>query len=343
MEKKYRLVEVGEKHNEWDDFVRTSKQGTIFSLSKYLSATGKKYARYFIYKGNEIKAGLSLVLSEDGKNGVLDDLVIYNGLIFRADMLQREVKARQERFEITEFVVGNLCHRFTSVEMALHPSCEDMRPFLWHNYHEVDQGRHCRLDLRYTSFLDISEFFLQRPEETMTLYKNLDNIRQSDIRKARKEGVSVREDACCVALFIRFYSDLIASQGKSVDEKKLMRMRTLIESLLSDNMAKLFVATSKDSGQVSYITIFTFFENSACYLFGAGDASAMTRYDGTICLWDAFRLLSSYGIHEVDMEGINSPLRGAFKLSFGGNIQSYYHVSWNGEVDGVKEKMANEE
>ena len=33
------------------------------------------------------------------------------------------------------------------------------------------------------------------------------------------------------------------------------------------------------------------------------------------------------------MEGINSPQRGSFKLSFGGDIRPYYHVSWNGEID----------
>ena len=31
-------------------------------------------------------------------------------------------------------------------------------------------------------------------------------------------------------------------------------------------------------------------------------------------------------INEIDLEGVNSPLRGSFKLSFGGNLKNYYQL-----------------
>ena len=43
-------------------------------------------------------------------------------------------------------------------------------------------------------------------------------------------------------------------------------------------------------------------------------------------LWDAFLDLAASGVKEIDLEGVNSPLRGHFKLSFGGSILPYYRL-----------------
>lgn len=315
---------------EWDELVKSSPQGTVFSLHDYLLSIGRLFQLLFIYKGNEIKAGVALNISSDGRQAELDDLVIYNGILFRADPLQKEVKSRQEKFEITEFVLEELESRFESIEMALHPSVEDLRPILWHNYYDACASKRYKVDLRYTSYLDISEFFLQRKEESMRLFDGMDNIRQSDIRKARRDQVQVHRGDCA-GLFVDFYSNLMESQQQPVASEEKARMLTLIEALLANGLAQLFF-TRNPAGDITYITIFSLYENHACYLFGAGDADKMARYDGTICLWEAFRQLAMCGIREIDMEGINSPLRGGFKLSFGGDIRPYFHIKYGGSV-----------
>ena len=40
--------------------------------------------------------------------------------------------------------------------------------------------------------------------------------------------------------------------------------------------------------------------------------------------------VSFSGVKEVDMEGINSPQRGWFKMSFGGNTIPYFNLTLNG-------------
>ena len=40
----------------------------------------------------------------------------------------------------------------------------------------------------------------------------------------------------------------------------------------------------------------------------------------------SFYHLNEIGIKTVDLEGVNSPNRGWFKLSFGGNIIPYYEL-----------------
>ena len=62
---------------KWDTFVESSLEGTIFSSSAYLNALNRRYELFYILKGSEIRAGISLILSEDGSLCELDDLVIY--------------------------------------------------------------------------------------------------------------------------------------------------------------------------------------------------------------------------------------------------------------------------
>ena len=64
----------------------------------------------------------------------------------------------------------------------------------------------------------------------------------------------------------------------------------------------------------------------AYYLFGASNPGMRNEHTGSAVLWDSFFALSRDAIKEVDMEGVNSPHRGWFKLSFGGDIRPYYHV-----------------
>ena len=64
---KYRVEETTDLER-WDKLVDDSKQGTIFSKSIYLNSFGGKYKLLFVFKGNELRAGIPLILSEDEKN-----------------------------------------------------------------------------------------------------------------------------------------------------------------------------------------------------------------------------------------------------------------------------------
>ena len=129
-------------------------------------------------------------------------------------------------------------------------------------------------------------------------------------------------------VFIQFYDNLLRSQEIEVSDFKLERMKILIDQLIEKKIARYFVTVDK-FGRFTYATIFTIHNNKGCYLFGAGDKDKMQRYDGTFCIWEAMKMLSRSGVHIIDLEGVNSPERGRFKLGFGGNLKKYYHVSKN--------------
>jgi hypothetical protein len=321
---KYKLCQVSDAQ-QWDSFVEESPQGTIFSSSLYLDAVGRKYERFFVCKGDEIKAAFCCIITDDERECELDDLVIYNSLMFRNDPAQKETKARSERFEITEFVIEALDKRFDKIELSLALQFEDLRPFLWHNYHSPNLKDKFKVDLRYTSYIDISELKENKNEEETILFKKLDTIRQRNIREARKKG-AYTEIGREIDLFIEFYENLMISQQYPALHKKLEHMSRLVNKLINNNKA-IMVLTRNSSGKIIYITIFCFDSKRAYYLFGAGDGQASDRYKGTIGFWDGFKILSKHcHINEIDMEGVNSPQRGWFKLSFGGDLRPYYQV-----------------
>ena len=309
----------------WDDFVERSPQGTIFSTTYYLEAVGRGYERFFILKGDKIKAGLCYVLTNDGSGCELDDLIIYNGIMFLDDPHQKSTKARSERFEINELIIEELDRRFNKVELALAPQFEDLRPFLWHNYHSPNPSDKFIVDLRYTSYINISELGYAENDEDTSLFGKLDTIRQRNIREALKKGAhtAVGQET---DLFIEFYASLMNSQNDPSPLKKLDAMSRLVNALINDDKAVMLM-TKNPAGKIIYVTVFCMDLKRAYYLFGAGDLEAIERYKGTIAFWDAFRILNKdYGVKQVDFEGVNSPQRGWFKLSFGGNLVPYYQV-----------------
>ncbi len=309
----------------WDDFVEDSPQGTVFSQSCYLNSVDGEYIRKYLLKGNEVKAAFSLMLSDNRLNAKLDDLVIYNGIFFKDDKEKKATKARLERFEITQCIIDDVLGSYNNIEMAFSPQFEDLRPFLWYNYHDKNRSSRFELDLRYTSYIDISELALDIPYENTKLFCEMETLRKRNIKEAIRSEASVTVDTD-VDKLIHFYRLLMESQNEVVSEVKLHRMAKLTQILVEKNKAVMFL-TKNRSGAIIYITVFCFDSKRAYYLFGAGHPGFYERYKGTMSFWGAFEYLARVkGIKIVDFEGVNSPQRGWFKLSFGGTLLPYYQV-----------------
>ena len=200
-----------------------------------------------------------------------------------------------------------------------------MASFLWHNYHSTDRHDKFTLDLRYTSYVDISELATGVSEEQTQLFRQLETLRQRNIREARRAGAQV-EAGLDPADLLRFYAALMAGQGSPATAGKLERMDRLIRALVGARRAVVF-GVRDPAGLIQYMTVFCFDRKRAYYLFGAGNPESDSRYTGTLAFWDAFRYLATrHDVTCVDLEGVNSPRRGWFKLSFGGDLRSYYQV-----------------
>lgn len=309
----------------WDVMVSRSPQGTLFSETCYLNAVGCNYHLWWVCQGTEVKAGVCVTVSDDEQHCRLNESVIYGGILFNLDQKRQAVKRRHDEFHITEFVAERLAENYNSVELTLSPNFMDMRPFQWYNYHVADLSRYT-INLRYTSHLKISELrdFIGIEEESR-LFADMETVRRYSVREGRKKGGKVIEASGCNVL-ISYYQPLMEAQGKTQSMEKLAIMRRIIDTLSQSGRANVFHVVDANE-IVLYAVAYAWDEKRAYYLFGAGHPDVSTSWQGTLLHWESFKYLAQQkGINEVDLEGVNSPQRGWFKLSLGGDLQPYYQV-----------------
>ncbi len=312
-------------YEAWEQLVARSPQGTIFSSIDYLRALDCSFKLYFVLKGDDICAGVAIILSPDNKRCILDDLVIYNGVMFAEDDTQKLVSRRAEQFEVTEFVIAKLSSEFRSAELALSPHFTDLRPFQWHEYHNTDNAKKFQFELRYTSLLDIDDLRNCVSVAESSMFKMAGTLRKRQWRSSIKAGARLSTEGN-VDRFLSFYKAMMLKQDIEVHSEELVKIKNLVEKLLLQARAIIFeVKSSFDL--VLYSLVYAFDQKRGYYLFGAGNPIESQSWQGTFGHFSAFEYLAkSYGVSEVDLEGVNSPNRGAFKLGFGGSLSPYFQV-----------------
>jgi lipid II:glycine glycyltransferase (peptidoglycan interpeptide bridge formation enzyme) len=182
-----------------------------------------------------------------------------------------------------------------------------------------------RADVRYTAYVDLTGFAGADAPEDIPLFAELSYSRRQEVRKARKEGAHTTEEADADGL-AAFYALTLRRQNIEPEPERLEELRFLAAGLLQTGMARLFVSRMPGGAPAS-MALFGRDAKRAYYLFGAGDPALRGTPCGTAVLWDAFAALAGSGCRALDMEGVNSPQRGWFKLSFGAEILPYYQLA----------------
>ncbi|WP_269622633.1 GNAT family N-acetyltransferase [Prochlorococcus marinus] len=314
-----------ELDDKWDDYINSSPDLSIYSNKIFLENIKEKLGLYACYKGKELRAVVILVEDENSKNAILNDYLIYSGICF-GPPTNNQTRSQQlsERHEITVFIIKELANIYDSFKFRLSPSVKDIRPFQWHNY-GMSSNR-CLIDVRYTSYVNISDMKDTNSLDSINTYKNSSNSRRQQIRYAIRDKIKTKiyND---IEMFIDFYRSNLTRQSVILDPSFYTNLATLIDRLMSNNKAKMYLS-SNTLGEPSSIAIFGIDKLRAHYLYGASNPELKLVTGGTAVLWDGFYDLARQGIKEVDLEGVNSPKRGWFKLSFGGSLVPYYSIEY---------------
>jgi len=324
MNEDYRLEKVP-LNDEWDHFVSKSPNGMIFSFSKYLLALNNRPVAYYCYKKETIKAGIIVIEEDKGESTIEHDYVIYSGIIFSNPLKeQNNSQINSERFRVSTFIAEQLPKIYKNIYFRLHPSTIDIRPFLWVNY--GTRLPKYKISIRYTTYISIEDHHKANSLDQIPTYNEASYSRRQEIRYGIKKNVLTKEEFNCDK-FIEFYYKTMERQAIITSSKTLEEMKRLIISLYKNNLGTMFVSYTNE-GIIGSMAFFAIDNRMAYFLFGANDPKMRNAHTGTMVLWDAFKSLSLKGIKQVDLEGINSPKRGWFKLSFGGNIVPYFELSF---------------
>ncbi len=310
------LMDIKECTQEyWDVFVDSSPQGTVFNKSFVLGSYGLPVKYLICHKGDESVAGFAFAESPNGIE--MRNYSYLNGIIFKNFDGLTQYRVNETVFQALEAFALYLFNRYEEVSFTNHWDISAMRAFDWINYHERDKGYY-QMFPRYTSLLDISH-----PESTDG-YAHKRRI--PELKKGIKEGrIFETRPTADIDLLNRLVDMNFQRQAIERTEVERRDLKNICKNLLENRSAKL-LATYTD-GQPAVITCFAYDKRRAYYLFVGTDLSLRDWGIGTKNIYEACIILHrDLGLNELDMVGVNSPLRGSYKLSFGGRLVPYFLI-----------------
>ena len=314
----YKIKTINDKQ-KWDNFISSSPQNNIFFKSFFLE-TFKTIEKKMIFKGSEPKACITLITDDKKKNIIDNDIIIHSGIIFSKDFSENTASTSIEKYKLTEFFVNYLSKNFKKILLNTSPGIDDIRPFLWFNYGKKKNTFH--VYPKYTLYLNLK--YLNNELENNKLFKKMSTLRRRLIRvglKNKNKVVFIKD----IDFLIKNYKTYMEAQNAKISKEKFIKMKQLLKYLESCNKLLIQVSYNND-GSKGYILAFAIDDYKSYYLYGCPLSKKVDNHLGSYSFWKMFLKLKEKKIREVDFEGINSPSRGLFKQSFGGDSKIYFEI-----------------
>ena len=292
----------------WNSFVDRAPDGTIFHSTRWLSAIGVPAARFGLFAGDELAAGIVVRETRLGPLRMASNLPLspYAGVLCGARD-GKGVTLRSARKELVGEAASFLQGRFTGVALSMPPSIADVQPFQWAGY---------RATLRYTYLADLSE--------VDRCWDEMDPSRRRNIRKAEKDGVEARPE-WDPATLLRLVRTTYARQGR--EPGFLHVARRLCEGLEAGRDGEIIITRGSDGAALAAALI-VWDQQRAYYLLGGVDHEQGISTGMAVALWSGMRAAAARGIREFDFEGSSVPAIERFFRKFGGALVPRYEVRW---------------
>lgn len=301
----------------WDARLAASPQATLFCGTPFLRALGGRWRLLQVHDGRRAVALLPLTEDDAGQCVVARPFTPYQGINFLHEAAASPRQRVLDELRIGECVAAALADRYRSVRLALHWQVQDLRPFLWHNYHDA-QAPHYQLSPRYTAVLPLDQV---DADDGSAYAMQTRACRRQEWRKAA--GFEIRED---IALddFLALYRLTFARQDIALGDEQLALVRRITQAALEQGWGRLAGCVTPTG--LAAATLFTFDARRAYYLFSANDPAQRHSGAATRLMFDNILHAKRRGLQELDFVGVNSPARGDYKLSFNPQLKLYFEV-----------------
>ena len=119
----------------------------------------------------------------------------------------------------------------------------------------------------------------------------------------------------------------MVKQKIKISPNKLKSLGSSLLLIMREKLGSLYYVEDK-KGETLYALFYIWDKRKAYYFLGAGNPRKSTSWQSIFGHCEIFKLLQTeQNIHIVDLEGVNSPARGWFKLSMGGSLKNYYLIN----------------
>ena len=298
----------------WDARLARSPQATLFCSTPFLKALGCRYRLFEVRDGQRVVALLPVTEDDCGERVLPQPFTPYQGLLFLHEAASAKRQRVLDEFRIGECVAAELASRYREVRLPLSWQVLDLRPFLWHKYHDLDAS-HFQLTPRYTALLDLAGV----DEADIPLQARA--CRRQELRKAA--AFELRDDIT-VDEFLALYRQTFARQDIGLSEATLALVRRITEAALTQGWGRLSGCITPQG--LAAATLFTFDHARSYYLFSANDPAQRNSGAATRLMFDNILDAKRRGLAELDFVGVNSPARGDFKLSFNPALKMYFEL-----------------
>ena len=316
---KYNIKRIDNKNeidNIYSKFIRFSPQRNIFCTNEILKFFFEDLDLFIVSKSDEIKSFIYLLKDLNGT--ITSDPFIYSGIINHPKLFMKNARYNNEVFKINELIIKEIFSKYKNLNINLPIKFIDVRPFLWFNYGKKNVKRF-QVIPRFTSIINIESKNIE------TIFNEIDDVKRRDINKALKDENYKVSSEINLNLMKIFYQDTMKKNDGTFDEIALNKIFEFIN--LEAKLNRVIQITIYFNEDPLYSVILLHDDITSCYLYGAGNVNIKNRYAGSLALWHAIKHSSNKKLKYIDLEGINSPFRGEYKLSFGGNIESYYRIN----------------
>ncbi|MDR3348870.1 MAG: GNAT family N-acetyltransferase [Acidaminococcales bacterium] len=307
----------------WQYLCANSLESTPFSSDGYLAAVGFAGEKFVAARGGKILGGLCLPVNASGVSGGTVPYAPYNGFLFLPPREgERAYKRYKDRLAATTALVGHVSEKREKICFSCHYNVTDMRGVSWYNYDAPGNGKY-DIGIAYTAVKDVSGF--------AEIFSGLgDNRKYSYRQNAGRYALSYEAAEGCgdIGDFLLLYRLTFERQGVELDGGIMLLTERLLRFVLESGQAVLRYAQTAEGKRISAI-VMLYDKNSAYYLFGANHPDYRFYNAGTFLIIESMKLAHGMGLKKFDFVGVNSPLRGDFKLSFGGELMPYYIAKLN--------------
>ncbi len=302
-------------YDAWDAMVEKSAQGTIFSNSRFLRSLNTRFRLFTILDGHHVVALLSVIEDEAG-NIVRFPFTPYQGILFLHDEPLLPRQKILDEFRIAEFIVGELTRLYRHMVLPCSWNFEDIRPFLWHNYH-AQAAAHFTVQPRYTAVLDL---------KSMDESRYPGQVRACRRQELKRSSAFTINGNASADDFSRLYTSTFARQQIALEHNTLALVQRIISQAVAQGYGRL--SSCDTSAGPASMCLFLYDKTRAYYLFAANEPAQRNTGAATRLIFDNIFEARRRGLQELDFVGVNSPDRGDFKLSFNPGLKLYFELSY---------------
>ncbi len=294
--------------NAWDDLVRQSPQGTVFSGSTWMESicrlTGTEMKGVGYFNGTDLMGGaaFSEVLRGPFRKATVPILTPYGGFLAIPLKGHRESKREAHLQKISQELMDFLARNYHHIFLVHTPSLSDTRPFDWAGWSVKN---------RFSYLVE-----LDTPYE---IWERFERRTRSSIRKAEEPGYTfVFEEN--IEQFCTLYEKTYQKQGIDLPASKEL-INEHYSTLIENDIA--FTAVVKDtSGTWAAAVIFIKNGNDLCAWLSGAEPELESHGIMSFLYWKLME--SSVGKYaKLDFLGANLPAQAKFKRGFGGKTVCY--------------------